>query len=92
MSTGPMPPSAWRTCGSTRAFPRACVVSSGPAAKLLATLADVLHASKWKRLREKGWKEGSAAAFLRLSPEEEASVELKLQLSDADKTLRRRRR
>jgi DNA-binding XRE family transcriptional regulator len=35
------------------------------------------------RLQAEGWKVGSAGAFLGLSPEEEAFVELKLALSDA---------
>jgi len=45
--------------------------------------------AKWKRLQEKGWKEGDAADFLGLSPEEAAFVEIKLRLSDAVRSLRR---
>ncbi len=48
--------------------------------------------SRWKKLRDKGWREGTVAEFLELSPEEEAYVELKLQLSHAVKTLRRKQR
>ena len=46
--------------------------------------------TKWKRLRDKGWKEGSVADFLDLTPEEAAYVELKLQLSEAVRSLRRK--
>jgi len=46
--------------------------------------------AKWKRLQEKGWKEGSVADFLGLSPEEAAFVEIKLHLSDAVRSLRRK--
>ncbi len=44
---------------------------------------------KQARLASKGWKVGSAADFLGLSPEESAYVEMKLALSAA---LRERRR
>jgi predicted XRE-type DNA-binding protein len=40
-----------------------------------------MNRSKRKRLEAKGWKVGSAAEFLNLSPEEAAYVELKLALS-----------
>jgi len=46
--------------------------------------------AKWKRLRDEGWKEGTVAEFLDLTPEEAAYVELKLQLSDAVRSLRRK--
>jgi len=36
---------------------------------------------KRKRLEAKGWKIGSAAAFLQLSPEESSYIELKIALS-----------
>jgi DNA-binding XRE family transcriptional regulator len=42
-----------------------------------------------KKLERKGWKVGSAADFLGLSPEEEALVAIKMELVDA---LRQRRR
>jgi DNA-binding XRE family transcriptional regulator len=42
-----------------------------------------------KKLERKGWKVGSAADFLGLSPEEEALVAVKMELVDA---LRQRRR
>ena len=45
--------------------------------------------ARWKRLREEGWKEGTVAEFLGLTPEEAAFVELKLQLGDAVRSLRR---
>jgi len=44
--------------------------------------------TKQNRLKEKGWKIGSADEFLELSPEESAYIELKLRLSDS---LRQRR-
>lgn len=44
--------------------------------------------AKRKRLEAKGWKVGTAAEFLELTPEEAALVEIKLALS---RTLRRRR-
>lgn len=47
-----------------------------------------------KRMRPKaaGWRVGTAAQFLDLTPEEAAYVELKLALADYLKTLRVRRR
>ena len=45
--------------------------------------------AKWKRLRAKGWKEGTVTEFLDLNPEEAAYIELKLQLGDAVRALRR---
>ena len=47
-----------------------------------------MREAKRKRLTAKGWKIGTAADFLGLSPEEEAYVELKLRLADG---LRKRR-
>jgi ribosome-binding protein aMBF1 (putative translation factor) len=47
-----------------------------------------MDAAKRKRLKAAGWSVGSAKDFLKLSPEEEAFVELKLRLSDS---LKRRR-
>jgi len=47
-----------------------------------------MRESKRKRLASKGWKIGSAADFLGLTPEEETYVELKLRLAEG---LRRRR-
>ncbi len=40
-----------------------------------------MNTAKRKRLEAKGWKVGTAAEFLNLSPEEAAYVELKLVLS-----------
>jgi len=37
--------------------------------------------TKITKLRKSGWKAGSASDFLRLSPEEEAFIELKLELA-----------
>ena len=47
-----------------------------------------MRASKKKRLESKGWKIGTAAEFLQLTPEESAYIELKLKLADS---LRKRR-
>lgn len=47
-----------------------------------------MRKAKMNRLEEKGWKVGSVAEFLDLSPEETAYIELKLRLSD---NLRKRR-
>ena len=46
--------------------------------------------AEWKRLQERGWKEGSVADFLGLSREEATFVEIKLHLSDAVRALRRK--
>lgn len=50
-----------------------------------------MRESKGKRLEAKGWRVGSAADFLALSPEEAAYVELKLRLADRLKQRRRQR-
>ncbi len=47
-----------------------------------------MEAAKRKRLEAAGWSVGSAADFLKLSPEEADFVELKLRLSES---LKRRR-
>lgn len=47
-----------------------------------------MDASKQKRLEEQGWKVGTVAEFLELTPEETALVEIKLALS---RSLRQRR-
>lgn len=44
--------------------------------------------TKRKQLEAKGWKVGSAADFLQLSPEEQSFIEMKLALSDRLKALR----
>lgn len=49
-----------------------------------------MNRAQWKRLQAKGWKEGSVADFLDLTPEETAFVEIKLRLSDAVRSLRRK--
>jgi hypothetical protein len=41
-----------------------------------------MHEQKRKCLERKGWRGGSAAEFLELSPDEEAYVELLLRISD----------
>ena len=50
-----------------------------------------MRASKKKRLESKGWKVGTAAEFLRLTPEESAYIELKLKLADSLRKRRQRR-
>jgi ribosome-binding protein aMBF1 (putative translation factor) len=47
---------------------------------------------KRKRLESAGWKVGSAAEFLALDDEEAAVIELKLDLAEAVRTARTRRR
>lgn len=46
--------------------------------------------AKRKRLEAKGWRFGSVADFLELSPEESIYIELRLRLSDALKERRKR--
>jgi len=48
--------------------------------------------AKRKKLETKGWKVGTAADFLELSPEEEAFIEMKISLSRSLKELRQSRR
>lgn len=49
-----------------------------------------MNRAQWKRLQAKGWKEGSVVDFLDLTPEQAAFVEIKLRLSDAVRSLRRK--
>ena len=51
-----------------------------------------MQATKRKRLAKKGWKVGTAAEFLDLSPEEVAYIEMKLALSHELRERRRRKR
>jgi len=48
-----------------------------------------MKSAKKKRLKTKGWKVGTVAEFLQLSPEESAYIEMKLALS---KNLQERRK
>lgn len=41
-----------------------------------------MHAAKKKRLKAAGWSTGSVTEFLELTPEESASIEIKLRLSE----------
>jgi len=50
-----------------------------------------MRESKRKRLEVKGWRVGSAAEFLNLSPEEAAYVELKINLASTLREWRVRR-
>ena len=50
-----------------------------------------MHESKKKRLEKSGWKVGGVEEFLGLSAEESQYIELKLKLSEAFKTERRRK-
>jgi len=51
----------------------------------------MMRSAKKKRLEAKGWRFGSAADFVSLSPEESAYVELKVRLAHSLRTRRRRR-
>jgi DNA-binding XRE family transcriptional regulator len=51
-----------------------------------------MRESKRKRLATKGWRVGSTAEFLNLSPEEAAYVELKIKLASKLREWRARRR
>jgi predicted transcriptional regulator len=48
--------------------------------------------TKWQRLRAAGWRQGSVAEYLGLTPAEAAFVELKLDLSQSFRSLRSRKR
>ena len=48
--------------------------------------------TKRKKLQAKGWKVGTAADFLELTPEEEAFIEMKMSLSQSLKEMRKRKR
>ena len=48
--------------------------------------------AKRKKLETKGWKVGSAADFLELTPEEETFIEMKMSLSRSLKEMRQRKR
>jgi len=50
-----------------------------------------MRASKKKRLEAKGWKVGTSADFLGLTPEEEAYIEIRLRLADGLKKRRAKR-
>jgi len=51
-----------------------------------------MRANKRDKLKSKGWKVGSAAEFLGLSPEEEALIELRLRLAQGLRARRTRQR
>jgi len=51
-----------------------------------------MREQKRKRLESKGWKVGTTAEFLELSPEEEAYIEIRLRLADGLKSRRAKRR
>ena len=50
-----------------------------------------MNKSKMARLERHGWKVGTPAEFLNLTPDESAYIELKLQLSRSLQARRRRR-
>ena len=50
-----------------------------------------MQQAKRTRLEAAGWTTGSAGDFLELTPEEEASIEMKIALAQQLKTLRKRR-
>ena len=49
-----------------------------------------MDSEKLRRLKAEGWSVGSAADFLELTPAEVAYIELRLQLADCFRSLRRR--
>ena len=51
-----------------------------------------MRLAKRKKLEAKGWKVGSVADFLELTPEEETFIEMKLSLSQNLKEMRKRKR
>ena len=51
-----------------------------------------MRANRRDKLTSKGWKVGSAAEFLGLSPEEEALIELRLRLAQGLRARRTRQR
>jgi len=48
-----------------------------------------MHQTKQKRIEASGWKVGTAADFLNLTPEEEIFIEMKLSLSHNLKKMRK---
>jgi len=50
-----------------------------------------MDAAKRKRLEAKGWKFGTAREFLKLAPEDEAYIEIKLALAEAMEQRRKER-
>lgn len=52
----------------------------------------MMKQTKRKNLEAKGWKVGTAADFLELTPEEEAFIEMKMSLSQSLKEMRKRKR
>jgi ribosome-binding protein aMBF1 (putative translation factor) len=51
----------------------------------------LVNAGKRKRLRQAGWKTGTVAEFLELSPEQSALIEIKVRLTELVKKARARR-
>ena len=51
-----------------------------------------MEKKKLERLAAKGWKVGSTAEFLRLTPEEAALVEVRLALSESVRTMRKQKK
>ena len=52
----------------------------------------MMRPTKRKKLEAKGWKVGSVADFLELTPEEETFIEMKLSLSHNLKKMRKHKR
>lgn len=50
-----------------------------------------MDARKKRRLKEAGWRTGSVAEFLELTPEDSALIEIKLRLAELAKKARARR-
>ena len=53
--------------------------------------AEILCAGTLVRLKEAGWRTGSVAEFLELTPEDSALIEIKLRLTELAKKARARR-
>ena len=51
-----------------------------------------MREDKRKRLESKGWKVGTTAEFLRLTPEEEAYIEIRLRIAEGLRNRRAKRR
>ena len=52
----------------------------------------MMRQAKRKKLEAKGWKVGTTADFLELTPEEDAFIEMKMSLSQSLKEMRKRKR
>lgn len=58
---------------------------------VIQKMRPIMEHQKRKQLEEKGFRVGSAADFLALSPEEETYIEIRLEISELIKSQRRKR-